>query len=134
MYSKINFQLTIELLLIISISCNLFGIDVSYHNGEIDFSKLKSQVNFVLMRAGYGNKTDEESKEVKFDTYYADAKANGISVGTYWYCYALNPDEALVEAQTFLKKVKGKKFEWPVYYDVEEGSVIKLEQIMLIQW
>ena len=113
----------IFLLLISLITSALRGIDVSYHDGEIDFTKVKSQVDFVIMRAGYGNK-DEDSKEVKFSTYYEDAKKNNIPVGTYWYCYALTPEEALVEAQVFMKRVKGKKFEFPVYYDVEEPSVL----------
>ena len=51
----------------------LSGIDISYHNGEIDFSKIKSQVNFIIMRAGYGAKSID-SKEIKFDTYYEEAK------------------------------------------------------------
>ena len=72
----------------------LKGIDVSYHNGEIDFAKVKSQVDFIIMRAGYGTKK-ENSKEVKFDIYYEEAKKNNIPVGTYWYCYATNPEEAL---------------------------------------
>ena len=114
----------IFLYLISFISSSLKGIDVSYHNGDIDFAKVKTQVDFVIMRSGYGNKTDD-SKEVKFDIYYDDAKKNNIPVGTYWYCYALTPEEALVEAQTFMKKVKGKKFEFPIYYDVEEPSVLE---------
>ena len=112
------------LLLIPLISSALRGIDVSYHDGEIDFAKVKPQVDFVIMRAGYGIK-DEDSKEVKFNTYYEDAKKNNIPVGTYWYCYALTPESALQEAKVFLKKVKGKKFEFPVYYDVEEPSVLE---------
>ena len=112
------------LLLIPLISSALRGIDVSYHDGEIDFAKVKPQVDFVIMRAGYGIK-DEDSKEVKFNTYYEDAKKNNIPVGTYWYCYALTPEVALQEAKVFLKKVKGKKFEFPVYYDVEEPSVLE---------
>ena len=110
-------------LLFLSIKSNLYGIDISYHNGEIDFSKIKSKVDFVIMRAGYGNKTID-SKEVKFDIYYEEAKKNNIPVGTYWYCYAYTPEEALVEAKTFLNKVKGKKFEFPVYYDVEESEIL----------
>jgi GH25 family lysozyme M1 (1,4-beta-N-acetylmuramidase) len=110
-------------LLFLSIKSNLYGIDISYHNGEIDFSKIKSKVDFVIMRAGYGNKTID-SKEVKFDIYYEEAKKNNIPVGTYWYCYAYTPEEALVEAKTFLNKVKGKKFEFPVYYDVEESKIL----------
>ena len=105
-------------------SCNLKGIDISYHNGEIDFSKIKSKVDFIIMRAGYGIKTTD-SKEIKFDIYYEEAKKYKIPIGAYWYCYALTPEDALLEAQTFLKKVKGKKFEFPIYYDVEEKSILK---------
>ena len=101
----------------------LKGIDISYHNGEIDFAKVKSQVDFIIMRSGYGTKTIE-SKEVKFDIYYEEAKKNNIPVGTYWYCYAMTPEEALKEARTFLDKVKGKKFEYPVFYDVEEKNIL----------
>ena len=101
----------------------LKGIDISYHNGEIDFSKVKSQVDFIIIRSGYGTKTTD-SKEVKFDIYYEEAKKNNIPIGTYWYSYANTPEEALVEAQTFLNKVKGKKFEYPVFYDVEEKSIL----------
>ena len=101
----------------------LKGIDISYHNGEIDFSKVKSQVDFRIIHSGYGTKTTD-SKEVKFDIYYEEAKKNNIPIGTYWYSYANTPEEALVEAQTFLNKVKGKKFEYPVFYDVEEKSIL----------
>ena len=101
----------------------LKGIDISYHNGEIDFSKVKSQVDFIIMRSGYGVAT-VKSKEVKFDIYYEEAKKYNIPIGTYWYSYANTPEEALVEAQTFLNKVKGKKFEYPVFYDVEEKSIL----------
>ena len=101
----------------------LKGIDISYHNGEIDFAKLKSQVDFIIMRSGYGTKTTD-SKEVKFDLYYEEAKKQSIPVGTYWYCYATTPEEALEEARTFLNKVRGKQFEYPVFYDVEEKNIL----------
>ena len=100
-------------------SIKLTGIDISYHNGEIDFSKIKSKVDFIIMRSGYGKKTND-SKEIKFDIYYNEAKKYNIPIGTYWYCYAKTTEEALLEAKTFLNKVKGKQFEFPVYYDVEE--------------
>ena len=101
----------------------LKGIDISYHNGAIDFAKVKSQVDFIIMRSGYGHETIN-SKEVKFDIYYEEAKKNNIPVGTYWYCYATTPEEALEEAKAFLERVKGKKFEYPIFYDVEEKSVL----------
>ena len=101
----------------------LKGIDISYHNGEIDFSKVKSQVDFIIIRSGYGIKTTD-SKEVKFDIYYEEAEKNNIPVGTYWYCYATTTEEALLEAKTFLNKVKGKKFEYPIFYDIEERKIL----------
>ena len=103
-------------------SVKLSGIDISYHNGEIDFSKIASKVDFIIMRSGYGIKTTN-SKEIKFDTYYSEAKQHKIPIWTYWYCYATTPEEALLEAKTFLNKVKGKQFEFPVYYDVEEKNI-----------
>ena len=105
-------------------SLKLRGIDISYHNGEIDFQKVKPNVDFIIMRAGYGTKR-EDSKEVKFESYYNEAKKLNIPVGTYWYCYAKNPDEALLEAKTCLDKIKGKQFEFPVFYDVEEGKILQ---------
>ena len=59
-------------------SIKLTGIDISYHNGEIDFSKIKSKVDFIIMRSGYGKKTND-SKEIKFDIYYNEAKKNLFS-------------------------------------------------------
>ena len=119
----LKYKLTILSFLFLTMQCKLKGIDISYHNGDVDFSKIKSQIDFVIMRAGYGDKIID-SKEVKFDIYYEDAKKNNIPIGTYWYCYAKNSDEALIEAKAFLSKVKGKKFEFPVYYDVEEESIL----------
>ena len=119
----LKYKLTILSFLFLTMQCKLKGIDISYHNGDVDFSKIKSQIDFVIMRAGYGDKIIN-SKEVKFDIYYEDAKKNNIPIGTYWYCYAKNSDEALIEAKAFLSKVKGKKFEFPVYYDVEEESIL----------
>ena len=118
----LKYKLTILSFLFLTMQCKLKGIDISYHNGDVDFSKIKSQIDFVIMRAGYGDKIIN-SKEAKFDIYYEDAKKNNIPIGTYWYCYAKNSDEALIEAKAFLSKVKGKKFEFPVYYDVEEKSI-----------
>ena len=33
---------------------NIKGIDVSYHNGTIDWRKVKQSVDFAIIRAGYG--------------------------------------------------------------------------------
>lgn len=52
------------------------------------------------------------------------AKSNGVPVGVYWYSYATTPDEARKEAAVCLSVIKGKTFEYPVYFDIEEPSVL----------
>ena len=99
----------------------LRGIDISKHNGNIDWQKVKAQgIDFAIIRAGYGKVISQ--KDQNFEKNYAGAKAAGIPVGAYWYSYALTPAEAVAEALTFMKAIEGKKFEYPVWLDVEETS------------
>lgn len=98
------------------------GIDLSRHNGNIDWSKVNT--DFVILRAGYGKESSQ--KDDRFEEYYAGAKTHGIHVGTYWYSYAMDEDEARQEADVFLETIKGKQFEYPVFYDVEESKQFEL--------
>ena len=98
------------------------GIDLSCHNGSIDWTKVKA--DFVILRAGYGKETNQVDS--RFEEYYSNAKAHGIPVGAYWYSYAMNEDEAIQEADVFISTIKGKQFEYPVFYDVEESKQFEL--------
>lgn len=101
------------------------GIDVSVHNGNIDWGKVKADgIDFAILRAGYGRLASQ--KDEKFEQNYAGAKAVGIPVGAYWYSYAMDEDEARLEADVFLKVIKGKQFEMPVYFDLEEKKQFDL--------
>lgn len=101
------------------------GIDVSYAQGKIDWSQVKSGgVQFALIRAGYGRELSQ--KDVQFENNYSGCKSNNIPCGAYWYSYAMSPEEAVIEANTFLSTIKGKSFEFPVYYDVEEVKQFNL--------
>lgn len=98
------------------------GIDVSVWNGNVDFKKVKDAgIDFVIIRAGYGRL--ESQKDEKFETYYASAKNAGLKVGAYWYSYAKSASEAKLEANACLACIKGKTFDLPVYYDMEDGSI-----------
>lgn len=104
---------------------NMKGIDVSVHNGNIDWNKVKADgIEFAILRAGFGRL--EKQKDEKFEQNYAEAKAAGIPVGAYWYSYAMSPEEAELEANVFLKVIKGKQFEMPVYFDLEEKKQFDL--------
>ena len=93
------------------------GIDVSVHNGAIDWQKVRADgISFAILRAGFGKLAKQ--KDERFEENYAGAKAAGIPVGTYWYSYAMDEDEARQEADVFLSVIKEKQFEFLVYFDL----------------
>lgn len=102
----------------------VLGIDVSKWQGNIDWNKAKRQIAFAIVRAGFGNLTSQ--KDTCFEENYKNAKSAAVPIGCYWYSYAKTPDDARKEADAFLEVVKGKQFEYPIYYDIEESDVLKL--------
>ncbi len=104
----------------------LKGIDVSEHQGVIDWAKVaKDGVQFAVIRAGYGRELSQKDKY--FERNYAGAKAAGIQVGAYWYSYANSVERGEQEARTCLKVLKGKTFELPIFFDQEyEKSILAL--------
>ena len=100
------------------------GIDVSKHNGIIDWSKAKKDIDFAIIRAGYGRLASQ--KDIKFEKNYQGCVDNNISKGAYWYSYATTVSDIQTEAKVFLSVIKGKKFEYPVYLDIEEQSQASL--------
>lgn len=101
------------------------GIDVSAHNGIIDWQKVRADgISFAILRAGFGKLAKQ--KDERFEDNYAGAKAASIPVGAYWYSYAMTPEEAELEADVFLSVIKGKQFEFPVYFDLEEKKQFDL--------
>lgn len=96
------------------------AIDVSYCQSGVDYKKVKSSgIGAVLIRAGYGRETYQ--KDSQFETHYRNAKANGLPVGAYWYSYANSVEDAKREAKACLACINGKKFDYPIYYDMEES-------------
>lgn len=98
------------------------GIDISYCQKSVNWSQVDA--DFVIIRAGYGRYTHQ--KDTMFESHYAGAKSRGIPVGAYWYSYAKTPEEAAQEAKACIEILKGKQYEYPIYYDVEEPDVFKL--------
>ena len=111
--------LFITLIILISSGIELFGIDLSSWDDVVYWDVLKTEVKFVILRAGYGTGTTD----TVYEDYYAKCKQYNIPVGAYWYSYATTVDGAEEEARAFLQRLKGKKFEYPVYYDIEEEKI-----------
>ena len=99
------------------------GIDVSYHNGNIDWNKVKaSGVEYALIRVGYrgyAGGTIASTGDSKFKTYIKGAKAAGLKVGVYFFSQAINVQEAEEEAVWTLNRIKGYQLDLPVVIDYE---------------
>ena len=100
------------------------GLDVSHHQGKIDWEKVsKSDVDFVIIRCGYGNNLTSQD-----DKYFAQNVAGcekyNIPYGIYIYSYALNVSDAKSEANHVLRLIKstGAKPTYPIYIDYEDLS------------
>ena len=99
------------------------GIDVSSHQGLVDWAKVKAAgIEFAIIRAGYGKY--ESQVDSRFEQNAFGALSAGIHAGVYWFSYATTPDEAREEAKlcaSTIEKYKGK-FDFPVYFDYEYDS------------
>lgn len=95
------------------------GIDVSTHNKEIDWKKVKNAgIDFAIIRAGYGKNNIDEY-------FHKNAKACtslDIPFGVYWFSYAYTPDMARKEAGYCLEAIKGYKVDYPIAFDYEYDS------------
>ena len=97
-------------------------IDVSTWQKNVDWEKVKNDgIQAVIARSSFGRAADGQ-KDNRFEEHYKGAKAVGLPVGAYHYSYAKNVQEAKEEADFFLDCVKGKTFEYPVAFDIEESS------------
>lgn len=107
-------------------------IDVSTWQGNIDWSKVKADgVQGAIIRAGFGKVASQ--KDNKFERNYTNAKAVGMPIGAYWYSYATSVVDAKKEAEVCLSILKGKQFEYPIYYDLEDPSMTGCGKSVLTQ-
>lgn len=97
-------------------------IDVSYHNGTIDWEKVKAAgIDGAIIRCGYGdNITSQDDKQWKRNA--DECTRLGIPFGTYIYSYAKSDAQAKSEAEHVLRLIKGYKLSFPVYLDLEESG------------
>lgn len=100
----------------------MIGIDVSSHQGDIDWKAVKEAgVQFVIIRIGgrgYGYEGNLFRDE-KAQQNYEGAKANGLLVGAYIFSQALDEAEAREEARLVLEMTEGWELDLPVAFDWE---------------
>ncbi len=108
------------------------GVDTSKWNHDfgasledpksLDWEALKAAgVDFVILKAGSTLGIDPA-----FELDYRDAKAAGLEVGAYFYAYSTTVEETLADAEMLISWLEGKQFELPIYFDMEETSMMAL--------
>ena len=108
------------------------GIDVSKWQGRINWDLVKSDgVQFAMIRSSFG--WGKDNVDVLFETNYKGATQVGIPVGAYHYSYARTVDEAVKEAEHCHSVIKGKVFDYPIAYDMEESGVAALGKARVSQ-
>lgn len=98
------------------------GIDVSYHQGVIDWQQVASDgVEFAILRVGLrGYGTGKVVVDEQFENNIKGALANGIEVGVYFYSHSITIEEAQEEAQVVMDQIAPYKIAGPVVYDPEK--------------
>lgn len=105
---------------------NAKGIDVSRHQGNIDWPKVKVDFAFIKATEGIGY------IDPQFRRNAADANAVGIPVGYYHYAHP-ETNSALAEAAAFIDATKGQACQLPYVLDLE-GEASKLNKDALSKW
>ena len=96
------------------------GVDISEHNGNVNFENLKKAgVEFVILRCGYGQ--DRTSQDDKwFKSNVEKCIKHNMPYGVYLYSYANNTEKAKSEVQHVLRLLNGSKVPYGVWYDIED--------------
>ncbi len=102
------------------------GMDVSYYQGAIDWSKVKqSGIEYAIIRLGYrGYAQGVFSEDKKFEANITGALSNDIPAGVYFVTKAITVDEGIEEANYVLERIKPYNVTWPVVIDIEPASSI----------
>ena len=95
------------------------GIDVSSHQGVIDWDVVKGNIDYAIIRCGYGANRESQD-DIYFKRNADECTRLGIPFGVYLYSYADNIDWSNSEVEHVLRLVKGYKLEYPIYYDIED--------------
>lgn len=97
-------------------------IDVSSHNGDIDWQKVAADgIDGAIIRLGYrGHTRNNIAIDEKAEYNLQGAKEAGLKVGGYFFSQAATKQEAAEEAKHCFAVLDGMKLDYPLAYDMEE--------------
>ncbi|MDB7980719.1 MULTISPECIES: glycoside hydrolase family 25 protein [Faecalicoccus] len=97
------------------------GIDVSEHNGTIDWTAVTGTgIDFAFIRAGYrGGIEGKIHEDATFAYNMEQAQDKGLKLGVYWYSSAINTTELQEEIDFVLSLVSSYSIDLPIVFDME---------------
>lgn len=106
---------------------NELVIDISQHNGYINFEKVKHHgVKACIIRVGWIGNKDNHTLDTKFEEYYRLAKEYNIKVGFYVYSYCKTLENLRKGTMWVLDKLENKKVDLPIFLDLEDATIAGL--------
>lgn len=106
-----------------------FGIDISKWQGDFNITKAQnSGVEFAILKIGGAD--NGYYKDKQFDNNYTKCENANLPKGCYFFGHATSLEGAVKEANYWVSLMNGKKFEYPVFYDVE-GIMLALNNRLL---
>lgn len=98
------------------------GIDVSHHQGTIDWDTVAKHIDFAILRCGYGaDLPGQDDRQWKANVEACTRLK--IPFGVYIYSYATTEEEARSETRHVLRQLKGYSPSMPVYLDLEDEKI-----------
>lgn len=100
---------------------SIAGIDVSEHQGNIDWNAVKNAgIEFAIIRVGYRTYGGGEiTLDTTFEQNLRNADAAGIKTGVYFFSQAIDPEEAIEEADAVIDAIRPYNITYPVIFDWE---------------
>lgn len=101
------------------------GIDISEHQGKIDWNKVKnSGIEFAVIRLGWIGNKNNHTLDKYFKINYENARKAGIKIGTYVYNYCNSLDTLRGAIDWVKSNLQSLTFELPVFLDMEDNSIV----------
>ena len=105
------------------------GIDISSHQGNINFDYIKTNYDFVIIRCGYGDDLSSDDNECsQCDTmaqaYINECEARNIPYALYLYQYAADNEQSRSEA-AHVREWYNKSNPIGVFLDIEDADGYK---------
>ena len=105
----------------------LKGIDVSKHNGMIEWKKVREAgIEFAIIRIGYGSDIENQDDPQAIRNM-DECESLGIPYGVYIYSYAISIEEAHSEAKHVLRMIKGRNPKMGIWFDLEDADEYKVK-------